>query len=167
MALKPVAPLDFHLRMHEPKQGLWTSLTVAICQHLTQSTCLYLCNSIVGNGLLQSLSRWRICLLMQETRVWSPGQQNPLEEEMTTQSSILAWRIPRTEKPSRLQSMRSQESNTTWQLSTHTLFKMPFLYWLLHPHNHFIRQVLRFSQWIRKQRLKGSCDLPEITQLAS
>ena len=86
---------------------------------------------------------------------------------MTTQSSILAWRIPRTEKPSRLQSMRSQESNTAWQLSTHTLFEMPFLYWLLHPHNHFIRQVLRFSQWIRKQRLKGSCDLPEITQLAS
>ena len=30
MALKPVAPLDFHLRTHELKQGLWASLTVAI-----------------------------------------------------------------------------------------------------------------------------------------
>ena len=36
---------------------------------------------------------------MQETRVPSPGQQDPLEEEMATRSSILAWRIPWTEEP--------------------------------------------------------------------
>ena len=33
----------------------------------------------------------------QETWVWSLGQKDPLEEEMATQYSILAWRIPRTE----------------------------------------------------------------------
>ena len=36
---------------------------------------------------------------MQETRVWSLGQEDLLEEEMTTHSSILAWKIPRTEEP--------------------------------------------------------------------
>ena len=34
-----------------------------------------------------------------------PGGEDPLEKEMTTHSSILAWRIPQTEKPGRLQSM--------------------------------------------------------------
>ena len=45
---------------------------------------------------------------MQETRVPSLGWEDPLEKEMVTHSSILAWRIPRTEKPSRLQSLGSQ-----------------------------------------------------------
>ena len=40
--------------------------------------------------------------------VRSPGRKDPLEEEMATHSSILAWRIPRTEEPGRLQSMRLQ-----------------------------------------------------------
>ena len=46
---------------------------------------------------------------MQETRVRSLGREDPLEEEMATHSSILAWRIPWTEKPGRLQSMGSQK----------------------------------------------------------
>ena len=44
----------------------------------------------------------------QEKWVPSLGWEDPLEEEMTTHSSILAWRIPWTEEPSRLQSMGSQ-----------------------------------------------------------
>ena len=39
---------------------------------------------------------------MQETQIQSLGQEDPLEKEMATHSSILAWRIPRTEKPGRL-----------------------------------------------------------------
>ena len=42
----------------------------------------------------------------QETWVRSQGQEDPLEKGMATQSSILAWRIPWTEEPSRLQSKR-------------------------------------------------------------
>ena len=38
----------------------------------------------------------------------SLGQEDPLEKEMTTHSSILAWKIPRTEEPGRLQSMGLQ-----------------------------------------------------------
>ena len=45
---------------------------------------------------------------MQETQVQSLGQEDVLEEEMATQSSILAWRIPWTEKAGRLQPVRSQ-----------------------------------------------------------
>ena len=44
---------------------------------------------------------------MQETRVQSLSQKDPLEKEMTTHPSILAWRIPWTEEPGKLQSMGS------------------------------------------------------------
>ena len=44
----------------------------------------------------------------QETWVRSLGQEDPLEEEMATYSSTLAWKIPRVEKPGRLQSMGLQ-----------------------------------------------------------
>ena len=47
-------------------------------------------------------------LTMWETQVRSLGGEVPLEKEMATHSSILAWKIPRTEEPSWLQSMRSQ-----------------------------------------------------------
>ena len=46
---------------------------------------------------------------MQEMRVQSLGQENPLEESMATHSSILAWRIPRTEELGGPQSMGSQK----------------------------------------------------------
>ena len=47
-------------------------------------------------------------LAMWETRVLSLGQEDPLEEGTATHSSILAWRIPRTEGPGRLLSIGSQ-----------------------------------------------------------
>ena len=50
---------------------------------------------------------------MQEKQVRFLGQEDPLEEGMATHSSILAWRIPWTEEPGRLQSMGLQESDTT------------------------------------------------------
>ena len=55
---------------------------------------------------------------MQETRVWSLGQEDPLEKHMATHSSILAWRIPWTEEPGRLQSMGLQRVRHNWALST-------------------------------------------------
>ena len=45
---------------------------------------------------------------MWETRVQSLGQEDPLEKEMATHSSPLAWKIPRMEEPDGLQSMGSQ-----------------------------------------------------------
>ena len=45
---------------------------------------------------------------VQETQVQSLDEEGPLEKGMATHSSILAWRIPRTEEPGGLQSMGSQ-----------------------------------------------------------
>ena len=50
---------------------------------------------------------------MQETQVWSLGWEDKLEEEMATNSSILAWEIPQTEEVGGLQSTGHKESDTT------------------------------------------------------
>ena len=54
---------------------------------------------------------------MQETRVRSPGQEAPLEKEMATHSSILAWRIPWMEEPGGLQPMGLQRVGHDWATS--------------------------------------------------
>ena len=51
---------------------------------------------------------------MRETRVRSLSQEDPLEKEIATHSSILAWRIPQTGEPDRLQSMGSQGVRHEW-----------------------------------------------------
>ena len=55
--------------------------------------------------------------VVQETRVWSLGWKDPLEQDMTTHSSTLAWKIPWTEKPCRLQSTGSQRVGHDWVTS--------------------------------------------------
>ena len=55
-----------------------------------------------------------------ETWVQSLGWEDPLEKEMETHSSILAWRIPRTEEPGGLQSMKSQRVGHDWMTDTFT-----------------------------------------------
>ena len=50
---------------------------------------------------------------MQETQVQSLDQEEPLEEEMATHSSILVWEIPWIEEPGGLQSMGHKESDMT------------------------------------------------------
>ena len=51
------------------------------------------------------------------------SQEDPLEKEVATHTSILAWRIPETEEPSGLQSMVLQESDMTKQLHSLTHYK--------------------------------------------
>jgi len=51
---------------------------------------------------------------MQETRVWSLGWEELLGKEIATHSSTLAWKIPWTEEPGRLQSMGSQRDGHEW-----------------------------------------------------
>ena len=55
-------------------------------------------------------------------RVQSLDWEDPLEEEMTTHSSILAWRIPRTEEPSGLQYMELQRVRGDWARMSYILF---------------------------------------------
>ena len=49
---------------------------------------------------------------MKKMQVGSLGWEDPLEKEVATHSSILAWKIPWTEKPGKLQSMELQKSQT-------------------------------------------------------
>ena len=52
--------------------------------------------------------------------VWSLGWEDPPEKGMATHSSILAWEIPCTEEPGRLQSMGLQRSRQNWETNTFT-----------------------------------------------
>ena len=65
---------------------------------------------------------------MRETWVRFLGQEDLLEKEMATHSSTLAWKIPSTEEPGRLQSMRSQRVRYDWEASLTPLTesKSPF-----------------------------------------
>ena len=65
---------------------------------------------LLNNNLRASLVAQMVKnpLAMQETWLQSLGQGDPLEKGMETHSSILAWRIPWTKEPGRLQSMGSQ-----------------------------------------------------------
>ena len=56
---------------------------------------------------------------MQETGIRSVGQEDALEKEMATHSSILAWEIPRTEDSGRLQFIGSKDLNMTWRQKQH------------------------------------------------
>ena len=74
---------------------------------------------------------------MQKTRVQFLSGEDSLEKRMTTHSSILAWRIPSTEEPGKLQSMGSQTVRHDWATNTHTCrfphSQRPFI--PFHPHN--------------------------------
>ena len=70
----------------------------------------------IGNNVYLTLHRWVLLVAqtvkdpptMQESQVQSLGLKDSLEKEMATHFSILAWRIPWTEEPGRLQSTGSQ-----------------------------------------------------------
>ena len=93
-----------------------TSLTHSLTLYSISNTLLCLGNYSNWNPL-----KWASFLVAQtvknlpamwETQVWSLNQEDPLEKEMTTHSSIFAWRIPWTEVPGGLQSMESQRVRT-------------------------------------------------------
>ena len=65
----------------------------------------------------QIAQQGRICLPLQETQVRSLGQEDPLEEEMATHSSVLPWRIPWTEEPG-----GHKESDTTEHIHSFIIY---------------------------------------------
>ena len=81
------------------------------------------------------VSGWRICLPVQETWVWSPVQEDPLEKEMAAHSSIFACKIPWTKEPDRLMSMRLQRAGLDLATEQHHQHPMAgtwlggFLFW--------------------------------------
>ena len=59
---------------------------------------------------------------IQDTWVWALGLEDPLEKGKATYSSILAWKIPWSEEPGRLQSMGLQRVGHDWVINTFTYF---------------------------------------------
>ena len=102
---------------------------------------------------------------MQEIRVQSLGQEDPLEEEMVTHSSTLAWKIQWTEKPGRLQSMGLQRVGHDWATSlTHSLTHSWIVTWssprssdsreLTH---HLILHPVKLKGWVSSMNLSFTC----------
>ena len=76
------------------------------------------------NGTSLVAQRLKRLPAMRETQVQSLGWEDPLEKEMATHSSTLAWRIPWREEPGRLPSMGSQRVGQDWATSlTHSFHK--------------------------------------------
>ena len=97
------------------------------------------------------LPRWRSgkestrqCRRCRKTRVWSLGREDSLKEKMAAHSSILAWKIPWTEEPGRLQSVGLHRVR---QLSTHTDL-LSALFLSMGPYASRVTSLnLRFLRW--------------------
>ena len=87
--------------------------------HLAKGTSQGFVLSRVVRAFLVA-QQWRIHLPMQEMWVPSLGREDPLEKEMAAHSRTLAWEIPRTEEPCRLQSTGSQGLGHDWETNTFT-----------------------------------------------
>ena len=71
-------------------------------------TVVLICISLMANGASLVTQMGKNPPAVQETRIRSLGQEDPLEKGMAIHSSILVWRIPWTEEPGELQSIQSQ-----------------------------------------------------------
>ena len=85
----------------------------------------------LGNLLLLTYQAFLVAQMvknlpaMQETQVWSLGQEEPLEKGMAPSSSMLAWRTPWTEEPGRLQSMGFLRATHNWVTNIFTFHCYP------------------------------------------
>ena len=134
--LKPEAHSLFSFPVSPPPGNLlWLILPFISCTwHLITQLVLYhfhlfkrfsfqhifkmkfLC--IFSLSLASQVAQMVKCLLaMWGTQVWSLGWEDPLEKEMETHCSTLAWKIPQMEEPGRLQSMGSQKIWQDWATS--------------------------------------------------
>ena len=99
---------SYHVNIHLPVPHLFTLLP---CLYLiTVSSVAYIRTSLVAQMVKRLSTMW-------ETRVQSLGWEDPLEKEMAIHSSTIAWKIPWTEEPVRLQSVGSQRVGHDWATS--------------------------------------------------
>ena len=94
---------------------------------------------------------------MRETRVRSLGREDPLEKEMATHSSILAWKIPWME-PGRLQSMGLQRVRHDWVTSLSLYFHLSYQYFIIRKENiniPLLIATINFGQNIKSNVLRA------------
>ena len=91
-------------------RNLWIKFVLEICVLTRTDLCIdkNICRTSLVARTVNNLP------VMQETWVQFPGQEDPLEKEMATHSSILSWRIPWTKEPGGLQFTRSQRVGHNW-----------------------------------------------------
>ena len=112
-------------------------------------------------------AQWqRIRLPVQETWAWSPGQEDPLEEEMATHSRILIWEIPWTKEPGGLQSRGHKESDKHWACtySTYEIFQIPTVNWTRRPGILLSRAMV--SGWDWEEAGSGETVTIGVTQIS-
>ena len=109
----------------------------------------------------------------QETSVWSLGQEDPLEEEMAINSSILAWKVPWTEEPNGPQSMGSKRTGHDWVAENpcraHACHACQPMQCLAH-RKHFMRicsSPLLLNLWVCAQRVQLFAMLWTVTHQAT
>ena len=102
--------------------GAWWAAVYGVSQSWTRLKRLSSnsLSSIVFGFHGDSDGKESACHAIHKTWVQSLGWEDPLEKEMETHSSVLAWRIPWTEEPGRLQSMGSQRVRHEWVTNTST-----------------------------------------------
>ena len=99
---------------------------------------------------------------VQETRVQSLGQEDPLEKGLATHSSMLVWRIPWTEKPGRMLAMGLQRVDMNERLAFSLFFQSPTHKWTLNdrispPHFSFVgRRGEVYKEGNKKWKLPDS-----------
>ena len=87
-------------------------------------------------------------LAMHETWVWFLGQEDPLEKQIATHSSILAWRISWAKEPCRLQSMGLQRVGHDWVNNTFTFHQIYFEFTEITMSFFFLKSLNIVIQWI-------------------
>ena len=105
----------------DPTEKLCVCVCMCVCMYTRKYLiCVHTLNTYLASLVAQMVENQSA---MQETWVWSLCQKNPLEKEMATHSSILAWRIPWTEEPGRLHGVAKSWtwlSNFHFHTHTHT-----------------------------------------------
>ena len=96
-----------HDNTNSTQETQWLDYRIKIVLYLEKWTVYNALCGFPGGSGVKNLHA------MQKTQIWSLGQEDPLEKEMVTYPSILAWEILWTEEPGKLQSMGSQNS-WTW-----------------------------------------------------
>ena len=97
---------------------------------------------------------------MQKTQVWSLSLEDHLEKEMATHSSTLAWKIPWTKEPGRLQSMGSQRVRHDWSTSLHFTHKLLAIIFFLALVPTFLSMEIHSTWDIAIKMLSHACFTP-------
>ena len=134
---RPIA-LKLLIRAHSGlgnDTDLWTKqpIVLSLTYHLFSLSCFPSCLKIWMQLNNKPISKEAQMVknppAMWETWIWSLGWEDPLEKEMATHSSILAWRIPWTAEPGGLQSKGWQRVRHDWLTFTFSQFMRSFFSW--------------------------------------